>query len=326
MSISLSVINQRARDHAFSIDDIDWGRGVDRDRAFFPEDQVPLSFTEGWRTLLTDEERTTANQWYACAVSEQFIFLEESFLMPAVRAMLRLRATRADAELCEALEVFLQEEQKHGDMFRRLLTMVAPDWYGHSDRHFYTPGAMGVRFGELCLQLPTVFVAWPWLGHILEEKTIAYHRAYERGVAAGAALDPLHHGVHRAHFLDEARHVQLEQVLIERLWDPASSVIKDINRPLLFRALGQYTRPRTRSVSANIVRALVSRYPRLQAHEGRLLQGIADLGTNTEFQRQIYGAAAIPQTFRALQARPELHGITVVAPDFQSHHPVEASA
>ena len=317
MTVSLSVINQRARDHAFDIDAIRWADGVDSDLSFFPDDQVPLSFTEGWRTVLTDEERITANQWYACAVSEQFIFLEEHFLMPAVRAMLRQRSTRKDADLAEALEVFVVEEQKHGEMFRRLLRAVAPDWYGHSDRHFYTPGALGIRFGELCLQWPSVFVAWPWLGHILEEKTIAYHRAYERAVGAGEQLDPLHHAVHRFHFLDEARHVQLEQVLIERLWDPASTTVKELNRPLLFRALGQYTRPRDRSVSANIVRALVAKYPRLQAHEDRLLQGVKDLRANSGFQRQIYGHASLPQTFRALQSRPELHGIVVVAPDFQ---------
>jgi len=316
MSIGLSVINQRARDHAFDIDDIDWRVGIDPARAFFPEDQLPLSFTEGWRAVLTDDERTTANQWYACAVSEQFIFLEESFLMPAVRAMLRQRRTQKDAALVEALEVFLIEEQKHGEMFRRLLRLVSPEWYAHSDRHFYTPAKAGVRFAELCLQLPDIFVAWPWLGHILEEKTIAYHRAYERAAHAGTQLDPLHHAVHRAHFLDEARHVQLEQVLIERLWDPASDVVKSINRPLLFRALAQYTRPRERSVSANIVRALVAKYPRLQPHEQRLLDGVRALKDNLIFQRQIYGSASIPQTFRALGDRPELHGIVVVAPDF----------
>jgi len=252
--------------------------------------------------------------------------------------MLRLSSTRRDPDLCQALELFLIEERKHGDMFRRLLQSVAPEWYAHSDRHFYTPGTMGIRFGELCLQLPTVFVAWPWLGMILEEKTIAYHRAYERAyeraVAASTSpdprrtplLDPLHHAVHRFHFLDEARHVQLEQVLIERLWDPASAFTKDLNRPLLFRALGQYTRPRARSVSGNIVRALVAKYPRLQVFQERLLMGIMDLRHNAEFQRHIYGHDAIPQCFRALQAHPELHGITVVAPDFKPDATVAVAA
>lgn len=311
-------INQRARDHAYDIDVIDWHRGVDHERWFFPEDQMPLSFTAGWRTLLNEEQRRVANQWYACAVAEQFIFLEECFLAPAVTALLRHRVGRSDAALREALEVFLVEERKHGEMFRRLLRASAPQWYEHRDRHFYTPAAAGVSFGAACLQLPTLAVAWPWLGMILEEKTIAYHRAYERAAAAGATLDELHRQVHRYHFLDEARHVQLEAVLVERLWDTASPWRKQLNRPLLFSALAAYTRPRARSVSGNIITALVQRFPTLVLVEQPLREGLWALRTNVAFQRQVYGHDAIPQTFRALAHRPELHGIVAVAPDFST--------
>lgn len=318
----LDRINQAARDHAFDVDAMPWRGGVEREGLFFPEDQVPLAFVPSWSQLRPDEQRQ-ANQWYACAVSEQFIFLEEAFLMPAVQALLRVKETQRDPALCEALHTFVVEEQKHGEMFRRLLVSVDADRYRHGPRHFYTPARAGVQFGALCLRLPTLFVAWPWLGLILEEKTIAYHRAFERAAAAGASLDPLHHAVHRYHFLDEARHVQLERVLIEKLWDPATSVLKDLNRPLLFSALAQYTRPRRRSVSANIVRALGDRFPRMAHLVEPLIAEIMALRDDPAFQRQIYGHDAIPQTFRALQSRPELHGIDVVAPDFR---PVGAAA
>lgn len=327
MTISLDVINQRARAHAFDIDAIDWSQPIDRDRHFYPEQQTPLAFTPTWTDVLNDDERRLANQHYACAVSEQFIFLEEAFLMPAVRAMLRLASTKRDPALVEALEVFLIEEQKHGDMFRRLLEVADPDRYGARRRRraqqqrdpyrcFFTPGTISVQFGALCFSLPTVFIAWPWMGHILEEKTIALHRAYERASADGIALDGLHHAVHRYHFLDEARHVQLEQVLIERLWDPASPHSKHVNRALLFKALGSYTRPRARGVSANIIRAVVRSSPRLEAYELRWLSELSGLRSDTRFQEALYGTSAIPQTFRALQSRPELHGIDVVAPAF----------
>jgi hypothetical protein len=279
---------------------------------------MPLSFTPAWRSLLDDDQRRLANQWYACAVAEQFIFLEEFFLAPAVTALLHHRVGRSDAALREALEVFLVEERKHGEMFRRLLRASAPDWYAHSDRHFYTPGTAGISFGAACLQQPTLAVAWPWLGMILEEKTIAYHRAYERAATQGVELDDLHRQVHRFHFLDEARHVQLEAVLVERLWDTASPLLQRLNRPLLFSALAKYTRPRERSVSGNIITALVQQFPSLQPAERQLRAGLRDLRHHVEFQRQIYGHAAIPQTFRALESRPELHGIVVVAPDFRA--------
>jgi hypothetical protein len=312
----LDRINHAAREHAFDIDAIPWRGGVDDARHFFPDDQVPLTFVPSWSKLRPDEQRQ-ANQWYACAVSEQFIFLEEAFLMPATRALLRLRQVRNDPALCEALSTFLVEEEKHGQMFRRLLLSVDPDRYRGGWRHFYTPGRFGVWIGALCLRLPQVFVAWPWLGLILEEKTIAYHRAFERAAAAGVQLDPLHHAVHRFHFLDEARHVSIEKVLVEKLWDPASSIVKDFNRPLLFSALGNYTRPRRRSVSANIVRALGARFPRMAHLVEPLVAELMALRSDPDFQRQIYGHDAIPQTFRALQTRPELHGIDVVAPDFR---------
>jgi len=326
---ALARLNDAARAHAYDIDALPWAGGVDRERMFFPEDQMPLAFVPSWQLLREDEARQ-ANQWYACAVSEQFIFLEEAFLVPAVQALLRTKETKRDHALCEALETFVVEEQKHGEMFRRALVCADAERYGQTSSSssssssrpapFYTPARAGVAFGALCLRLPTIFVAWPWLGMILEEKTIAYHRAYERAVTAGASLDPLHHAVHRFHFLDEARHVQLERVLIERLWDPATTVLKDLNRPLLFRALAQYTRPRRQSVSANIVRALGERFPRMQHLVEPLIDELMALRDDQAFQRQIYGHDAIPQTFRALQSRPELHGIDVVAPDFAAHH------
>jgi hypothetical protein len=334
----LNRINTRAQKHAYDIDDIDWSMGCDPQRWAFPEDQMPLSYTAAWGLLNPDEQRQ-ASQWYACAVSEQFIFLEMAFLAPAVVGLLRAPWVKRDVALREALEVFLQEEQKHGEMFRRLLLAAAPHLYkGYEGRaslvgqvrprevrHFYTPGPLGTRLAGLAVELPELSVAWPWLGMILEEKTIAYHRAFQAAKANAdvdgvtsdrGAPDPLHHAVHRFHFLDEARHVQLEALLIERLWDTASPLLQAINRPLLFSALGQYTRPRKKSVSANIVRALVAKFPRLVPLESQLLRGLLALKHDAAFQRQIYGHQAIPQTFQALCARPELHGIEVVAPDF----------
>jgi hypothetical protein len=197
-----------------------------------------------------------------------------------------------------------------------VLVEAAPDWYEGGDYHFYTPGQAGVAFGALCLRQPSLFVAWPWLGMILEEKTIAYHRAYETAAQQGEALCPLHQAVHRYHFLDEARHVQLEAHLIALLYDEAKPFVQAANRHLLYRTLQKYTRPRARSVSCNVVRALVQKFPRLQPHEDTLLQGVVDLRHNVAFQRAIYGEGAIPQTFRLLDAHPELRGIGAVSPSY----------
>lgn len=315
--VSLEVLQERARKHAYDVDAIDWSRPPDPCAPWFPLSQMPLAFTPGWQ-LLSDEERLQANQWYALSVCEQFIFLEDSFLVPAVESLLRARRKKLAPVLVDALETFIVEEKKHGEMFRRVLQAARPDWYADGDYHFYTPGKLGVAFGNICVQQPAFFVAWPWMGMILEEKTIAYHRAYERAVSDGDELCALHRAVHRYHFLDEARHVHLEAHLIHLLYDEAAPWLRAANRKLLFSTLKKYTRPRRRSVSCNVVRALVEKYPRLAPHRDALLEGVVALRDHADFQREIYGGEAIPQTFELLDEYPEMEGISSVSPAYRA--------
>lgn len=314
--VSLEVLQERAVTHAYDVDAIDWSRPPDPHAPWFPPSQMPLAFTPGY-ALLDEEERLQANQWYALSVCEQFIFLEDSFLVPAVQSLLRARRKKLAPILVDALETFIVEEKKHGEMFRRVLRAARPDWYADSDYHFYTPGRLGVAFGKLCLQQPAFFVAWPWMGMILEEKTIAYHRAYERAAGQGEPLCPLHRAVHRFHFLDEARHVQLEAHLIHLLYDEAAPWLRAANRQLLFSTLKKYTRPRRRSVSCNVVRALAEKYPRLRAHQDALLDGVVALKDHPGFQREIYGGEAIPQTFELLDGYPEMAGLSAISPAYR---------
>lgn len=65
------------------------------------------------------------------------------------------------------------------------------------------------------------------------------------------------------------------------------------------------------------MRALGDRFPRMAHLVEPLIAELMALRDDPAFQRRIYGHDAIPQTFRALQSRPELHGIDVVAPDFR---------
>lgn len=316
--VPVATINERARTQAFDIEAIDWSKGVDRGVPWFPSRHMPLAFTPAWSSLFDDEMRITASQWYALSVAEQFITLEEAFLIPAVEAALGNRRTAhlIDADMREALQTFVDEELKHGEMFRRLLRMCEPEWYARGDRHFYTPGKLNEIVGNALFRAPDVFVAWPWLGLILEEKTIAYYRAYERAVLDGEPVDSLHRAVHRAHFLDESRHVAIEEHLISLFYDRVGPVTQAVAREILVTTLGMYTRPRERSVSCNVVRALGDRYPRLRPHVPEIVEQVMGLRHNREFQRGIYGAEAIPRTFDRLDEHPELAGVARVAPDY----------
>jgi hypothetical protein len=311
----LQTIAERADKNAYDVDALDWDGGVDPALSWFPEGSTPLYFTDAW-SLLGEEERLQYNQWYALSINEQFIFLETELLNRAMYALLRGRAL--PAALRPLLEGFVEEEDKHTEMFRRLARMSWPEVYERSDYHFFQPGALNRALIRVACERPELFVSFPFLAMALEEKTVAFYREYEKHeLEHPGELDPLYRAVHRFHMLDETRHIHIDEHLIEAFWESAPRWKRAFNVPLLLRTLRQYTVPRRRSARVNIVLALVDKFPRLAPHKEQLVRAVRSLGDNPAFQARIYGRTAMPRTFAMFDRYPELAGASRVAPSYR---------
>lgn len=306
--LPLDTLKRRADQNAYSIDDLEWSRGVDFERHFFPEHLTPLSHTAVYAQLGPDERRIY-NQLYGQMVNEQFIFLEDRFLVRMVGNL--RRSTRLDlpADLLEALDVFVEEEVKHTEMFRRLARLTCPERYERSDYHFLRLGRAEDALLGFMARRPDFFVFWCWMALAFEEKTVDYYRHYQRHQKErpDLPLDPLYTDVHRLHMLDEVRHVQIDHHLIHAFYDRCGALLRGLNVRLLARTLRAYTRPARTNM--RIVEDLARRCPRLAPLLGDMKAQLRALGRSADWQSIVYSRKNAPQTFALFDEYPEMHAL-----------------
>ncbi len=309
--LPLETLRRRAEANAFDIEAIDWGRGVDFTRPFFPVHLTPLSHTAVWGEL-SEAERLDYNQLYGQSVNEQFIFLEDRFLVRIVRGIEERGGLGLPDDLRAALHGFLEEEIKHTEMFRRLNRLTDPTTYGANDFRFLRLGKAEDAVLELTAQRPDWLVFWVWLALAFEEKTVDYYRHYQRHAKErpDLPLDPLYEQVHHHHMLDEVRHVQIDHHLVRALYERCGRVVRGLNVRLVARTLGAYTRPRRTNL--RIVEALCARHPRLAPLLPDMRAQVRGLATCRAWQEITYSRRNAPQTFALFDEFPEMHALARV--------------
>lgn len=308
-----TALHKSAMKQAYSVDDLPWHLGVDRSRPFAPESLSHLFYCPSY-TLLTEEEKTTYSQVIGLAIAEQFVFLEEYLLVPAVEGVLDKLGRRLDPVLRQCLLDFIIEEYKHSEMFWRLLEAAAPDWYAERQAKVYQATGGRKTLLEWLTNHPTFFVLWIWMGVLFEERTIDLHRKY----SADPKVDPLFKEVHRFHMLDESRHVRIDEHLLKEIYLPAPDWVKRLNVALMKRILGMYTAPKLAPMKA--IGLMIERHPRLAEHEATFRRDIAGLRQNRAFQTANYSRQVLPQTFHHLDQFPEMRGLGDALPLY-SHDP-----
>ncbi len=189
-----------------------WGDGPDPDRFWVPECLVPLWGTQAHEAL-TDEQRLRYNQYYALELTEQFIWLEERFIIAGYSKLLRghvpIPAMRT------LFESFITDEQRHMASFDRLLKLARPDFYEDGPPfHFYAPPRQLHLLAALTARLPRLLSGWVLLAGVLEEATLTISRSYKE---AGEDADPVFARVHTLHAQDEARHCVIDSLVAEWL-------------------------------------------------------------------------------------------------------------
>jgi hypothetical protein len=322
--LPLDTLRKRADANAYDIDEIDWKRGVDFTRFFFPEHLTPLPHTSAWAEL-EPAERLTYNQLYAQAINEQFVFLEDRFLVRVVGGLRERSKLDLPAELVGALDVFVEEEVKHTEMFRRLARLTAPETYATSDYHFLRLGRAEDAMLSFMARRPDFFVFWVWMALAFEEKTVDYYRHYQRHEKErpDAPLDPLYTDVHRFHMLDEVRHVQIDHHLVREFYDRCGALLRGLNVRLLARTLRAYTRPKRTNL--RVVEELARRHPRLAPRVETLKRQLRELAARRDWQEITYSRRNAPQTFALFDAHPEMHALAGSVLFCYEPEPVRAS-
>ena len=307
--LPLETIAKRAEKNHYDLDDLPWAQGLDFTKFFFPEHLTPLYHTPIYQEL-NDEQQLAYNQLYGQAVNEQFIFLEDRFLVQFLGNMLPKHRATLEPALVDALDNFVEEEVKHTEMFRKLGRLSNAARYAESDFYFLRLGRAEGALLDFMARRPDFFVFWCVLGVAFEEKTIDYFRHYQRHEKErpDRPLDPLYYEVHRAHMLDEVRHVQIDHHLVKHFYEHRGAFVRTINYKLIARTLRAYTRPKRTNM--RIVEDLVRVRPELAPQLEAMQAQIRALAWSKDWQEISYSRKNVPQTFALFDEFPELHALS----------------
>lgn len=292
----LKSIAQNAKRDSYSLDRIQWHKGIDHTRHHFPENLTPLFHCNSYNQILEEEERLLYNQLFAQYVCEQFIFLEDRFLCRVVENLLPW-AARISWDLKACLEIFLDEEVKHTEMFRRLAKASAPERYSDGDYYFLMIKKHEEALVRVMASYPLAIHFWIFVALLFEEKTIDYftHYRIQQRNSQQPELDQLHYQVHKFHMMDEARHVQIDEHLLAFIFNQTSPLLKFLNISLLKVMMRSYTNPKRANL--RIIQELCHSCPRLRTHQERMCSEIKAQNGKSPYQMAQFSRKNFPKTF-----------------------------
>jgi hypothetical protein len=277
---------------------------VDQGKRFIPEEFTPLSYTPSYRAL-TEEQRLRYNQLQALYFNEQIIFFETAIGRKVLEALLR---DSLPPQLTKGLRQFLEEEQQHTEMFRRINQRCAPQFYGAGPFYFIQPLRSWMAALSWATQHPRFFPMFVWLMLLQEERSLFYSR---RVIAQRDELEPHFVKMHRTHLADEVGHVRWDEELIETLWQLANPVLRKVNGKLLGWMLGEFFNAPKRA-QLNVVHELALEFPALRELEPEMQRQMLALSEDGRYQMSLYSREIVPRAFARFDESPELQSLKLI--------------
>jgi hypothetical protein len=277
---------------------------MDHRKRFIPEEFTPLYYTPSYR-VLTEEQRLRYNQLQAIYFNEQIIFFETAIGRKVLEALLRLSLP---PQLTKGLRQFLEEEQQHTEMFRRLNQQCAPQFYGVGHFYFIQPPRAWMAALSWATEHPRFFPMFLWLMLLQEERSLFYSR---RVIALRDELEPLFVKAHRAHLADEVGHIRWDEELIEALWQRANPFLRKVNAELLGWMLGEFFNAPKRA-QLHVVHELAREFPALSELEPGMQRQLLALSEDGRYQTSLYSREIVPRAFARFDESPELQSLELI--------------
>jgi hypothetical protein len=202
---------------AWTVDQVLGDRKLDLSKRFLPEE---LACVEGLAFLSADEKRVL-NQIRGHSYAYLFYFIEESILRAVID---QIASTRGDPDRLRALLRFADEEIKHQRVFLELCaryreqTKIAPGLLAERATAEDVAATLG-KSSPLAVLVTILHIEWVSQRHFVEAV---------RGSAED--LEPLFTSVLKFHWVEEAQHTKIDQLLIAKL--VAKATPEDIERAI----------------------------------------------------------------------------------------------
>lgn len=217
MNISLEQLNEQAIKNTYSLDQIDWKIGADRNKFWIPEPMVSISHLPVYQ-VMSEDLKKRFNQNNALGIAEVFIFFEEKALVPSMSKA--LHAAKSN-EFKTALTHFIEEEKKHSECFKKVLFSAAPELYSESNFkfNFVRISFFAKLLFDVLIKFPMLLPAWVWVAIFFEERTLMFSKEYIKAKKSKLEnVDELFYQVHFYHMMDEVRHVKLDEHMINTFY------------------------------------------------------------------------------------------------------------
>lgn len=286
--------------------EVDWATPIDRSRLFLCETLTPLYYTPSYSGL-APEHRRRYNQLTGMLANELILRLETSFMDTALAAV--TRHDHACAELADAVRRFHDDEVRHAEGWRQLNRLSEPRWYPTDRPRLLRVPRIADRLAKAVAPYP---IAWPvilWIQLSQEERSIEISRRCLR--MAPGTIEPRYAAVYGEHLRDEARHVQLDCHLIERVYAAQSLTARRLTARVFRWVLANlFLRPARSSV--RVVEVLASEYRELRPRLPQMARELRALVGNDAYQEMMYSRRTTPLTFDLFDTFPEFHAMRTV--------------
>lgn len=290
---------------------------VDSSKFWLPESLTHLAHLPVYEKF-SWEEKLAYNHAFALMVVEQSILFEDQlsgFMKKAFQATPRIREKYPEL-FQEGVDHFLREEEEHTELFWKLAHASDPEYKGAKKYRYYRPRLLDKLATLMVLSFPRIGIVWTWLSLYGEEKFLLNYKEIKKSSKSPeGVIDALHDSVHYWHMLDEARHVQMDEIFIEECWDPAPKWLKKINLIVLKKIYRSFV---VRSNSAwNLWKIVIKKHPSLKHYSSEVKHQLRKLGDTPSYQQIMTARSSIPRTSALFDARVEFKDFDQVLPGYQ---------
>lgn len=297
--MELQQINQLSQTKSIDIPSTEQLK-TSRFEKWSPDSLAPWTYLPSYEDL-TEDMKLRYNQLHALSINELFIWFEEKLLLPILEQMIQNKAFDADFRI--ACQNFYNEEIKHSEMFYRLSLTSTPEMYTNSKFYFLKKNLNPARYlMEKSLNFPNLLGLWCWVLIFFEERTLMFSKEF---IKAKGQVSQAFSFVHQLHMIEEARHVQMDEHFITRIYSKASPLTRKMTALLFKQVLNSFSSPRF--MSKAIAERMKLEFIRPLEHDliDQVLAELSKLKTNNKFQYQFFGPHATRETFSQIKNYPE---------------------
>jgi hypothetical protein len=307
-SISLEKFNYLSQGKKFSLADLDWSKGFDFTRRWAPPSIISLEYLESFQALPA-EVKIRYNQLHALAICEIFSLFEGDYLGAILKVLRKDPPENVDPAFDLAIRNFLDEEEKHSEMFWRILQQAAPELYPTRNYLFAKSSLFNKRFLQIQAAFPHTFLVWIWMAIFFEERTLMYSKEYIKYAESHPHdIDPLFVKAHRLHMMEEVLHVRMDEALLGALYFKKSRWKKNLAGFMMKQIIKGFTQPK--NISKRIIKQLKKEFPEIKnaTYDG-IMRDAKSIKWNKSFLEVHFGKTATERTRFCMQDYPEFKGI-----------------